>query len=105
MEANAEEPQTRPSGESDNATLVTPFMASSAITDRNKLYPVSRWAPRSGQTMEYQRFMISLKRLGKAFGLSPQWIYEMPPSTPHFVELRAMPMKLRNGEAGAALAN
>ena len=102
MAADAEDLQTRASGELQHASLVTPFMAKSAISDKNKLFPVSRWAPRAGFDMAHQRFTISMRRLGKAFGLPTDWIQQEPPATPHLSELRAMPLKTRQGEVGAA---
>ena len=52
--------------------------------------------------MEHQRFMISLRRLGKAFGLPADWIQQAPPPTPHYDELRTMPQRTRQGDAAAA---
>jgi hypothetical protein len=102
MAADAEDLQTRASGELQHVSLVTPFMAKSAISDKNKLFPLSRWAPRTGFNMEHQRFTISLRRLGKAFGLPSDWLQQEPPSTPHLSELRALPLTTRQGEVGAA---
>ena len=102
MAADAEDLQTRASEDAQDVSLVTPFMAKSAISDKNKLFPIPRWAPRAGFNMEHQRFTIGLRRLGKAFGLPADWINQEPPPTPHLLELRAMPLKTRQGETGAA---
>ena len=80
MAADAET-LTRLSGEDQHSSLVTPFMATTVITDKNKLFPIARWAPRSGQNMDYQRFRIGLQRLGKSFGLKPAWIHDAAPPT------------------------
>ena len=102
MAADVGVPHTRASGEAQDLSLVTPLMAKSAITDKNKLFPLPRWAPRSGFTMEYQRQTIGLRRLGKAFGLAADWIHDKPPLTPRLNELNAMPVRARNGEAAEA---
>ena len=60
MAADAEDLQTRASEDVQHVSLVTPFMAKSAISDKSKLFPVARWAPRAGFNMEHQRFTISL---------------------------------------------
>ena len=101
MAAKAEDTLTRASGEG-TLSLVTPFMASSAISDKAKLFPIPRWAPRSGRGMPHHKWMISIARLGKAFNLSADWLQEKPPSTPYYQSLRDN-VKLRSGEADADL--
>ena len=90
-----------PTSGEEHAIRATPFMASSAISNRNLLFPIDRWAPRSGRGMDYQKWMISIGRLGKAFGLPEDWIQEKTPVTPHYDSLRD-PIALRSGEADRA---
>ena len=90
-----------PTSGEGHAIRATPFMASSAISNKNLLFPIDRWAPRSGRGMDYQKWMISIGRLGKAFGLAEDWVQEGTPVTPHYDSLRA-PIGLRSGEADRA---
>ena len=75
MAANAVDALPRGPVAQEPASFDTPFMAASAIADKAKLFPIAAWAPRSGRGMQYQKWLMGVQRLGKAFGLTEGWIH------------------------------
>ena len=91
----------QPSSGEGHAIRATPFIPSSVISDKNLLFTIDRWAPCSGRGMDYQKWMSSIGRLGRAFalGFAEGWTQDATPvnllvqpsniSPPHSLDVSA----------------
>ena len=57
----------------------TPLLATSAVP-APQLFPVARWRPRSGLTVQHHQFKRGVVQLFAAFGLAPEAMQEQAPS-------------------------
>ena len=58
-----------------------PLLATTHIQSAQRFFTVF-WAPRSGRTPNYNKWLIQLRRLVHAFGLEPMWLDREPPRQP-----------------------
>ena len=57
----------------------TPLLATSAVPQQ-QLFPIARWRPRSGLTMQHHHFKRGVVQLFAAFGLAPEAMQEKAPT-------------------------
>ena len=58
-----------------------PLLATTHIQHAQRFFTVF-WAPRSGRTPNYNKWLQQLRRLVHAFGLEPEWLDREPPRQP-----------------------
>ena len=58
-------------GQDTTLGFATPLLAQSPMAP-SKLFPIHKWAPSAGRTVDYFRWEEDVQELAKAFGIEPE---------------------------------